>query len=87
MSDVTMYTTTYCPFCMRAKALMQEKGVAFEEINLDEHPERRAEMMERADGRHTVPQIFIAGQGVGGCDDVFELERRGKLDELLGRTA
>jgi len=87
MSAVTMYTRTYCPYCMRAKALLQDKGVPFEEINLDEQPERRAEMIERAQGRHTVPQIFIDGEGVGGCDDVFALERRGKLDELLGTTA
>ena len=87
MSEVLMYTKTYCPYCSRAKALMEEKGVTYEEVNLDEHPERRPEMIERAEGRYTVPQIFIAGQGVGGCDDVFELERRGELDELLGRTA
>lgn len=87
MPEVMMYTRTYCPFCTRAKALMQEKGVTFEEVNLDTHPQRRDEMVRRADGRHTVPQIFIGGRGVGGCDDVFELERRGELDELLGRTA
>lgn len=84
MADVMMYTKTYCPFCLRAKALMEDKGVAFEEINLDREPERRGEMIERADGRTTVPQIFIAGQGVGGCDELFELERKGTLDELLG---
>ena len=83
MAEVVMYTRTYCPYCLRAKALLQDKGVDFEEINLDEHPERRGEMIERAQGRTTVPQIFIAGQGVGGCDEVYELERRGKLDELL----
>jgi glutaredoxin 3 len=87
MNDVMMYTTTYCPYCARARALMQSKGVAYQEINLDEHPERRGEMVQRAGGRYTVPQIFIAGQGVGGCDDVFELERRGELDGLLGRSA
>ena len=87
MADVVMYTKTWCPYCLRAKALMQDKGVAFEEINLDEHPERRREMIERADGRTTVPQIFIGGQGVGGCDDVFELERKGRLDELLSTPA
>ena len=87
MAAVEMYTRTFCPFCVRAKSLMQEKGVTFDEINIDEYPERRGEMISRAQGRSTVPQIFIDGQGVGGCDDVFELERRGKLDELLGRTA
>jgi glutaredoxin 3 len=87
MAAVVMYTRTFCPFCMRAKSLLHDKGIVFDEINLDEHPQRRAEMIERAHGRHTVPQIFIGGQDVGGCDDVFELERRGKLDELLRRTA
>jgi glutaredoxin 3 len=87
MSPVVIYTKTYCPYCSRAKALMAEKGVSFEEINLDEHPERRREMISRAQGRSTVPQIFIDGEGVGGSDDLYELERRGKLDELLGRTA
>ena len=87
MAEVVMYTRTYCPYCLRAKALLQDKGVDFEEINLDEQPERRSEMMQRAGGRSTVPQIFIAGQGIGGCDDVFELERKGRLDELLRRTA
>ncbi|HEX9842773.1 MAG TPA: glutaredoxin 3 [bacterium] len=87
MSAVVMYTRTFCPYCVRAKSLMQDKGVTFEEINLDEHPERRGEMISRAQGRSSVPQIFIDGEGVGGCDDVFELERRGKLDELLRRTA
>ena len=87
MAEVVMYTRTYCPYCLRAKALLQDKGVDFEEINLDEHPERRGEMIKRTGGRSTVPQIFIAGQGIGGCDDVFELERKGRLDELLRRTA
>ena len=87
MAEVVMYTRTYCPYCLRAKALLQDKGVDFEEINLDEHPERRGEMIRRTGGRSTVPQIFIAGQGIGGCDDVFELERKGRLDELLRRTA
>jgi glutaredoxin 3 len=84
MADVVMYTKTYCPYCARAKALLQGKGVAFAEINLDEHPERRREMIARAEGRSTVPQIFIDGQGVGGSDEMHELERRGRLDELLG---
>jgi glutaredoxin 3 len=87
MSAVLMYTKTFCPYCSRAKTLMRDKGVTFEEINLDDHPERRQEMVQRAEGRSTVPQIFIDGKGVGGCDDVFELERKGRLDELLGRTA
>jgi len=85
MADVEMYTKSWCPYCLRAKALMADKGVVYREINVEEYPERRAEMIERAGGRSTVPQIFIGGQAVGGCDDVFALEQRGELDELLGR--
>lgn len=84
MAEIVMYTTTWCPYCMRAKALMQEKQVPFEEINLDQQPERRAEMLTRANGRRTVPQIFIDGAGIGGCDDLFELEHKGELNGLLG---
>lgn len=84
--EVVIYTTTFCPFCARAKSLMARKGVSYEEINLDEKPQRRSEMISRAAGRSTVPQIFIDGQGVGGCDEIYALDRRGKLDALLGRT-
>ena len=83
MADVVMYTTTVCPFCMRAKALLADKGVTWEEINLDDHPERREEMIARADGRRTVPQIFVNGQGLGGFDDIAALDREGKLDPIL----
>ncbi|WP_130471730.1 glutaredoxin 3 [Candidatus Magnetaquicoccus inordinatus] len=83
MAEVIIYSTTVCPFCIRAKALLSKKKVAFQEINLTEHPDRREEMISRANGRRTVPQIFINGQHVGGCDDLHELEAAGELDQLL----
>jgi glutaredoxin 3 len=85
MAEVVIYSTTVCPFCVRAKALLSKKKVAFQEINLTEHPGRREEMVSRANGRRTVPQIFINGQHVGGCDDLHELEAAGELDALLAR--
>ncbi|MBF0623445.1 MAG: glutaredoxin 3 [Magnetococcales bacterium] len=83
MAEVIMYSTTVCPFCVKAKKLLQKKGVGFDEINLTDHPERRDEMIAKAGGRRTVPQIFINGQHVGGCDDLHLLESEGKLDGLL----
>lgn len=79
-----IYSSDYCPFCMRAKQLLQHKDVQFEEINVDGKPDVRAQMIERA-GIHTVPQIFIGETHVGGCDDLFALERAGKLDNLLNQ--
>lgn len=84
MADIVMYTTTYCPFCFRAKDLLASKGVEWEEIDLDQRPDRRFEMMERSQGRHTVPQIFVDGAGLGGYDEIAALDRQGKLDGLLG---
>ncbi|MBW7849310.1 MAG: glutaredoxin 3 [Rhodospirillales bacterium] len=83
MVNVEIYATDYCPYCTRAKKLLREKGVEFTEIDVAAQPGRRAEMMERAGGRHTVPQIFIDGRHVGGCDDLYALEREGRLDQLL----
>lgn len=81
-----MYYKPTCPYCQRAKALLDSKNVVLEEyINISAEPERRAEMIERAGGRTTVPQIFINGQSVGGCDDLFALNSAGKLDELLAQ--
>lgn len=82
MKPVRMYTTRICPFCVMAKRLLQAKGVAVEEIRVDEDPLRREEMM-RITGRRTVPQIFVGEAHVGGCDDLQALERAGKLDPLL----
>ena len=81
--EVVIYTTTYCGYCHRAKMLMEEKQVPFEEINLDEQHERYEEMLSRAEGRRTVPQIFVNGHGIGGCDEMYDLERKGQLDALL----
>lgn len=86
MAEVEIYTTPMCPYCWRAKRLLERKGVRFNEIDLWETPERRAEMIERARGRRTVPQIFIDGLGIGGSDDLHELEARGELDRLLAGT-
>ena len=83
MPPVEIYTSRYCPYCGAAKALLKRKGVSFTEINLSENMERRAEMIERANGRMTVPQIFVGDVHVGGCDDLHALERAGKLDPLL----
>ena len=84
MSDpkVVIYTTGWCPYCTRARELLDSKGVAFEEIDVDARPEARTEMMARS-GRHTVPQIFIGETHVGGCDDLHELDASGRLDTLL----
>jgi glutaredoxin 3 len=84
MAEVEIYTTMWCPYCARAKSLLEKKGVAYREISLDEEPNRRAEMVQRAHGGRTVPQIFIAGEHVGGSDDIHALDRAGKLDAKLG---
>ncbi|MFZ5609507.1 MAG: glutaredoxin 3 [Pseudomonadota bacterium] len=83
MAQVTIYTTMLCPYCSRAKRLLQEKGVAFEEIDVTMDPAARQAMMARAGGRRTVPQIFVGAAHVGGSDELYDLERAGKLDALL----
>ena len=84
MADVVMYSSMWCPYCSMAKQLLGSKGVDFEEISVDFKSEVRQEMMQRANGRHTVPQIFIGDVHVGGFDDLHALERDGKLNPLLG---
>ncbi|GAA0567093.1 glutaredoxin 3 [Caenispirillum bisanense] len=83
MATVEIYTSPFCPYCTRAKQLLQSKGVDYKEIDVMMHPDRRREMEDRA-GRHTVPQIFIDGTHVGGCDDLMALDRKGGLDPMLG---
>lgn len=83
MQDVEIYTSPLCGFCHAAKRLLTKKGVTFTEVDVLRHPARKSEMMDRAHGRHTVPQIFIGGTHVGGCDELYELERAGKLDPML----
>jgi len=85
MPTIEVYTTPYCPYCLSAKELLRRKGAQFVEINVAGAPERRAEMVKRACGRYTVPQIFIDTTHVGGCDDLYELEEAGKLDPLLAK--
>ncbi len=83
MQPVLLYTTPICGYCAAAKRLLTAKGVSFSEVNVMAQPARRSEMMQKANGRHTVPQIFIGETHVGGYDDLNALERAGKLDALL----
>jgi glutaredoxin 3 len=83
MARVEVYTTEFCPYCVRAKRLLHAKGTAFEEIDVTMDAVRRTEMMERAGGRRSVPQIFINGAHIGGSDDLHDLDARGGLDPLL----
>jgi len=80
--EVTLYVSDWCPYCQRAKSLLTRKNVVFREINVDDEPKLREEMIERS-GRRTVPQIYVGDTHVGGCDDLFELERSGELDRLI----
>lgn len=82
MADVKIYTTSYCPYCTRAKALLAKKQVAFTEIDVSSDQAKREWLVE-ATGQRTVPQIFINGKSVGGSDDIYALDRQGRLDDLL----
>jgi glutaredoxin 3 len=82
---VEIYTKTFCPYCWRAKQLLESKGVEYREISVDYGGELREQMIVRANGRTTVPQIFIREHHVGGCDDLFALDRSGRLDELISK--
>jgi glutaredoxin 3 len=84
MNAVTIYTTSWCPYCARAKSLLERKGVTWTEINLEDEPQRRAEMIARSGGVRSVPQIFIGDHHVGGSDELRELDASGELDQLLG---
>jgi glutaredoxin 3 len=86
MAKVEIYTTMFCGYCARAKSLLQRKGVAYTEIDIGEETARRDEMISRAGGRYTVPQIFINGEHIGGSDDLAALDQAGKLDAKLGAT-
>lgn len=83
VGQVVIYTTRYCTYCVQAKRLLQQKGVAFEEIDVSNNPELRRRMVEKAGGRMTVPQIFVNDAWIGDCDGIYALERAGKLDPLL----
>ncbi|CZI74191.1 TPA: glutaredoxin 3 [Legionella pneumophila subsp. pneumophila] len=82
MNEIILYTTGYCPYCIKAKELLDKKKVIYTEIRVDLQPELREEMIQKS-GRRTVPQIFINGQAIGGCDDLYALEAQGTLNELL----
>jgi glutaredoxin 3 len=82
-ANVEIYTWSGCPFCIRAKALLNKKGVEFTEYCIDGDEAARAKMAKRANGRRSLPQIFINNQGIGGCDDLYSLNAQGKLDPLL----
>jgi glutaredoxin 3 len=83
---IEMYATSWCPYCERARQLLRDKGAAFEEISLEARPEQRDVMIKRS-GRRSVPQIFIGGEHIGGCDDLLALDAAGGLDPLLARSA
>ena len=83
MAEVELYTTMFCPYCARARALLERKGVAYTEIDAPRGSAARAEAAARSGGHATVPQIFISGKSIGGCDELMALERAGKLDAIL----
>ncbi|HVY87672.1 MAG TPA: glutaredoxin 3 [Hyphomonadaceae bacterium] len=83
MPEVEIYTTPICPYCVRAKSLFDKKGVSYKEIDVAADPAIRDAMIKRAGGKRTVPQIFINGHHVGGSDDLYALERKGELDQIL----
>lgn len=87
MTKIVMYTIDWCPYCVAARRLLTSKGVAFEEINLTGKPAEREDLVEIAGGSTTVPQIFIGDTHVGGCDELYALERAGRLDPLLAQVA
>ena len=83
MSKVEIYTWQYCPFCIRAKSLLEKKNINFTEYKIDGDDNAREKMSERANGRRSLPQIFINNEGIGGCDDLYKLDTNDELDQLL----
>ena len=86
MAKIEVYSGDYCPYCTRAKALLKQRNLEFTEYNVQDEPERRTEMAERAPGARTIPQIFINDRHVGGCDDLYALDRKGELDNWVANT-
>lgn len=82
-AKIEVYSGDYCPYCVRAKSLLKQRNLEFIEYNVQQDPEKRKEMNARSNGSRTIPQIFINGKHVGGCDDLYALDKRGKLDEWL----
>ena len=83
MVNVDIYTTPYCPFCIRAKKLLSNKKVEFNEIDLSENPDKFEEMLSKSNGARTVPQIFVNGEHIGDCDHIHDLDQKGELDKIL----
>jgi glutaredoxin 3 len=86
MAKIVIYTTQFCPYCVQAKRLLKQKGVAFDEIDVSNDPQGREDMVRKAGGRMTVPQIFVDDAWIGDCDGIYALDRAGKLDALLHRS-
>ena len=84
MKKITIYTTPYCPFCVRAKELLKNKNIDFKEIDLSEEPDKFDEMSKKSNGARTVPQIFANDKHIGDCDYIHELDNKGELDKILG---
>ena len=84
MKKISIYTTPYCPFCVRAKELLKNKNIDFKEIDLSEEPEKFDEMSKKSNGARTVPQIFVDDTHIGDCDYIHELDNKGELDKILG---
>ena len=82
-AKIEIYSGDYCPYCVRAKSLLKQRGLDFIEYNVQQEPEKRAEMMKRSNGGRSIPQIFINDQHVGGCDELYALEKKGQLDAWL----
>jgi glutaredoxin 3 len=83
MVNIDIYTTPYCPFCIRAKKLLANKKVEFNEIDLSENPDKFEEMLSKSNGARTVPQIFVNGEHIGDCDHIHDLDQKGELDKIL----
>jgi len=83
MVNIDIYTTPYCPFCIRAKKLLATKKVEFNEIDLSENPDKFEEMLSKSNGARTVPQIFVNGEHIGDCDHIHDLDQKGELDKIL----
>jgi glutaredoxin 3 len=83
-SKIVIYTTGYCPYCVKAKRLLDQKDVSYQEINVENNLELREELVKKSGGRKTVPQIFINDQHIGGCDDLYALEDKNELDKIIG---
>ena len=87
MKKVIIYSTAICPYCIKAKQLLESKNVDYQELRIDKHPELVADVVEKSGGQKTVPQIFVDDYHVGGCDDLYALDKEGRLDSLLSITS